>query len=137
MTILCGLIIGEHMGFEFDNEVQKSYSKTVTIMTLKDAYNNGKSQPTTSGSGIYALFYNKELKKIGKAVCGKGIFTRMSQYYRLTKEGCIKIKEHNKDIVEVHFFMLDKSLCWLEERRLQVKAADNGELMPWENKTRN
>lgn len=55
----------------------------------------------------------------------------------MTKEGCKKINEYSKDCIEVHFFMLDKSKCWLEERRLHVLASDNGESMPWEVKTRN
>lgn len=125
------------MAFDFDNEVKNRYSLTVTTMSLKDIYNKGNSQTSTTGSGIYALYYNNELKKIGKAVYGKGIFTRMSQHYRMTKEGCKKINEHNRDCIKVHFFMLDKSKCWLEERRLQVLASDNGESMPWEVKTRN
>lgn len=61
----------------------------------------------------------------------------MSQYYRLTKEGCKNITQNNRDEVEVHFFILDKDKCWIEERRLQVLAHDNGETMPWENKNRN
>ena len=125
------------MSFDFDKEVKNRYQVSTTAMSLKDAYNNGQSQPSTTGSGIYALYIDKELKKIGKAVYDKGIFTRMSQYYRLTKEGCNEINDIIKDLVEVHFFMLDEKKCWLEERRLQVIATDSGEQLFWENKTRN
>lgn len=125
------------MVFDFDAEVKKMYNKTVTTTSLKAAYNNGKSQSTTSGAGVYALYYNNMLKKIGKAVYRKGIFTRMSQYYRLTSEGLSQISEANRDKIEVKFFFLHRDDCWIAERKLQVVAWDAGERMPWEAKNRN
>ncbi len=105
-------------------------------MLLKDAYGK-KSQVANSGPGIYALYLDGELKKIGKAVYNKGIFTRMSQYYRLTPEGLSQITKNNRDKIEVKFFFLKKDDCWIAERKLQGIAWDAGERMPWESKNRN
>ena len=124
------------MAFDFDAEVKKFYKATVSTMSLKDAY-SGKSQTTNSGAGIYALYCDGELKKIGKAVYDKGIFNRMSQYYRLAPEGLSQISETNRDKIEVKFFFLNSDECWIAERRLQVIAWDAGEQMPWEAKNRN
>lgn len=126
------------MAWSFKNAANKFYSNvTVNKDLLKNIYNN-KSQNTTTGYAVYALYLNGELKKIGKAVYNKGLFTRMSQYYRLTKEGCKCISKSNRDEVEVEYFFLKKKIdCWVAERRMQVDAWDNGETMPWENKTRN
>lgn len=51
------------MGFDFDTEVKNGYIATVIVMNLKDVYNSGKSQQSTTGPGIYALFLNGKLKK--------------------------------------------------------------------------
>ena len=127
------------MAWSFKKAANKFYSNvTVYKDTLKHIYNNGKAQNTTTGCAVYALYLNGELKKIGKAVCNKGLFTRMSQYYRLTEEGCKSISKSNRDKVEVeYFFLTPKIECWIAERKMQVDAWDNGETMPWENKTRN
>ena len=125
------------MAFDFDAEVKKIYNATVTTMFLELVYNNGKSQDTTAGAGVYALYCNNELKKIGKAVYRKGIFTRMSQYYRMTKEGVKQIAKKNRNKIEVKFFFLNSDECWIAARRLQVIAWDAGEQMPWEAKNRN
>jgi hypothetical protein len=122
------------MAFNFDNEVKKLYNQEATVLSLKSVYNDGKSTHDTRGTGIYALFLDNKLMKIGKAVWDKGIFTRMSQYYRCDNAGCAEITNDNRDKVYVHFIKLDKDKCWLEERRLQVYAADLGEKMPWEIK---
>ena len=123
------------MAFDFDAEVKKFYNATVTTMLLKDAY-GGKSQTANTGSGIYALYCDGELKKIGKSVYGKGIFNRMSQYYQMTKAGAKQITNENRDKIKVKFFFLSSDECWIAERRLQVAAWDAGEQMPWEAKNR-
>ena len=127
------------MAWSFEKAAKKFYSNvTVYKDTLKDIYNNGKAQNTTTGRAIYALYLNGKLKKIGKAVYNKGLFTRMSQYYRLTKEGCKRISNSNRDKVKVEYFCLTPEIeGWIAERKMQVDAWDNGETMPWENKTRN
>ena len=127
------------MAWSFNNAAINFYKNVkVNKDTLKNIYNKGKSQATTTGYAVYALYLNGKLKKIGKAVCNKGLFTRMSQYYRLTKEGCKNISNLNKNKVEVEYFFLPSKIdCWVAERKLQVDAWDNKETMPWENKTRN
>ena len=127
------------MAWSFKQAVKTFYPKaTVTNDSLKNLYNGGVSQLKTTGKAVYALYLDGELKKIGKAFCGKGLFTRISQYYRLDEAGCKEITEHNKDNIEVEYFFLDdKTDCWVAERKLQVDAWDNGEKMPWEDKTRN
>ncbi len=126
-----------NMAFNFANEVNTYFKKTVNSGSLKKLYNNGKSTTATSGTCVYALYLNGKLKKIGKAVYGKGLFTRMSQYYRLTKEGCKKISNLNKNNIQVEYFFLNKNDCWYVERKLQSLAWEQGETQPWEDKTRN
>lgn len=125
------------MAFDFTKEAQNLYNGHVQTMLLKDIYNSGKSKKSTSGASIYALYFHNKLMKIGKAVCGKGLFTRMSQYYRGKKDGSKKITNLNRDQIDVKFFFLDKNKCWIAERKLQVLAWDADERMPWECKTRN
>ena len=129
------------MSFNFTKTVKKLYpSAKVKIMLLKDIYNignsnQGQSTEETKLSGIYALYENNNLMKIGKAVCGKGIFKRMSQYYRGSLAGLAAITSANRDKIVVQFFTLDGSEeCWIAERRLQIAAWDEGEKMPWEVK---
>lgn len=130
---------GDNMAWSFKQAVNTFYPKAKIYKdNLKSLYNKGRSKTNTTGKAVYALYLNRELKKIGKAVCGKGLFTRMSQYYRLAKAGCKKITKSNRDNIEVEYFFLDdKTDCWIAERKLQVDAWDNGEKMPWEDKTRN
>ena len=130
--------------FNFETEVKKKYpNREVLKSSLKDIYNlkNGKGHSTeqTKKKGVYALFYNEELKKIGKATDKNGIFHRMSQYYRGDTNGGLKeIDEGNRDEIKVLYFNLpSEEECWVEERRFQVLAYDCGEKMPWENKSRN
>ena len=126
------------MGFEFDKEVLKNFKITVCKSTLKEIYNvqengNGKSTPVTRRKGVYAILYKGELKKIGRAIVGEGIFTRMSQYYR-QKDGTIKeINDANKDDIEVWYFTLDVDKdCWAAEKLLQAIAYYSGEKMEWD-----
>ena len=125
------------MTFNFKNEVSSHFKKDIQSDLLKNIYNKGKSQTSTTGICIYALYLNGKLKKIGKAICGKGCFTRMSQYYRMTKEGCKKISNLNKNKIQVEYFFIEKKDCWYAERKLQSIAWEQGESMPWEEKTRN
>ena len=131
--------------FDFEKAVKEIreqetevYSKTLleaySDQTKNKAPKRGKSTQKTEFSGVYALYLDGELKKIGKA--SYGIFKRMSQYYRMTdNEGCGHIKEENRNSVQVKWYILDNSEdCWIDERRLQVKAYDLGEQMEWEVK---
>lgn len=117
-----------------DNDIE------VISMTLKDIYNaqengEGRSTEKTRVKGVYALYHNQQLKKIGKSTDHYGIFHRMSQYYRGDENGGSKaINENNRDHINIMFFTLkDESEIWYAERRLQVIAHDCGESMPWEN----
>lgn len=123
----------KHKHFNFKRFAKIYYKANVFKKTLKDAYNNGKKTPATNFSGIYALYFNDELMKIGKAIYG-GVFTRFSQYYRMTKEGCEMINLKNRDRIIVRYFKLDKNNCWAAERKMQAKAYDCGARMPWEKK---
>ncbi|HAT4231234.1 TPA: hypothetical protein I9097_000156 [Clostridium perfringens] len=129
--------------FDFTKEVEKHYPDIKVVKTtLKNIYNltgsKGRSTEETRKKGVYALFYENELKKIGKATYDSGIFHRMSQYYRMDKTGGLKnINEKNRDKIEVLYFNPPEEECWFGERRLQVIAHDYGEKMPWENTSRN
>lgn len=130
--------------FDFKREVEKHYKDSIiTISSLKNIYNSsgdrGKPTEDTKKIGVYALFYEGELKKIGKATYQDGIYHRMVQYYNLNESGGLKeITLENRDSVEVIYFnLLDSDECWVAERRLQVIAHDCKERMPWENKKRN
>lgn len=131
---------------EFKKEVKKIYKKEVVETSLKAIYNRsskkdeGKSTDETKKKGVYALFYQGDLKKIGKATDNSsGIFHRMSQYYRGDTNGGLKeIDEGNRDEIKVLYFNLSsEEECWVAERRFQVFAYDHGHKMPWENKSRN
>ena len=129
--------------FDFIKAVNEHYPDiNVVTTTLKEIYNwngiSGCSTEETKKKGVYALFYENELKKIGKATDKMGIFHRMSQYYREDKTGGLtEINEQNKDKIEVLYFNPPEEECWFAERRLQVIAHDYGEKMPWENTSRN
>lgn len=131
--------------FDFIIEVGKYYPMCEVIETsLREIYNynasTGKGQATekTIKKGVYALFYNNELKKIGKSTDKKGIFHRMSQYYRGDESGGLKqIDESNRDEINVKYFNPPEDECWYAERRLQVIAHDFGEIMPWEDTSKN
>lgn len=129
--------------FDFTEEVKKYYPKLeVVTASLKEIYNckgtRGRSTERTRQKGVYALFYQNELKKIGKATDKHGVFHRMSQYYRKDAKGGLKyIDKNNRDKIKVLYFNPPEEECWFAERRLQVIAHDLGEKMPWENTSRN
>lgn len=129
----------DSMAWSFKSAVSKFYKNAeFHENSLKEIYNGGKSKDLTCGKAVYALYLDGELMKIGKAVHGQGLFTRMSQYYRLDKAGCEMIDTSNEDKIKVEYFFLPSGEeCWAAERRLQVEAWDNSETMPWEDKTRN
>lgn len=138
---MCEDVIAEK--FDFTKEVNKYYPNAEVVnTTLKDIYNlngkRGKGTEQTRKKGVYALYYENKLKKIGKATDKNGIFHRMSQYYRGDKKGGLtQINTTNKDDIVVLCFNPDEKECWFAERRLQVIAHDCGEEMPWENTSRN
>ncbi|MDE6240978.1 MAG: hypothetical protein K2M08_00995 [Anaeroplasmataceae bacterium] len=141
--------------FNFETIVKTKYECEVEKSTIKEIYQpfykeytkhtgemasriEGKPTDTTRKMGVYALYFENKLMKIGKAVDG-GMFKRMGQYYRCDKtSGNINITSKNRDLIRVEYFNLDTAdKCWEAERYLQSKAAYFGEDMPWENKTRN
>lgn len=123
--------------FDFSKVVLEDYKITVVEAKLKDIYNSGnckrgRSTNETKRCGVYALFLNNELKKIGRAITGNGIFTRMSQYYRQDC-GIKQITDQNKDEILVRYFTLNsRKDCWAAEKYLQAKAYYAGEKMPWD-----
>lgn len=127
------------MGFSFEEIVLKEFKTSVIKQTLSEVFNKGKngegqSTEQTSRIGVYALYYNNRLKKIGKAVCPGGIFKRMSQYYR-GKDGSISyITSRNREAVQVQYFnLLTVKDCWAAEKFLQSMAYYENEPMPWDD----
>lgn len=132
--------------FRFDEVVSNKFNVSVKKSTLKNIFNanpkginkkdRGMATEETKKRGVYALFLDGILKKIGRAITGNGIFTRMSQYYRMKeKDGALKyITEENKDKIEVWYFNLESNRdCWAAEKYLQAKAYYAGEEMEWDN----
>ena len=125
--------------FDFEKVVLEDFKATVIKSTLKDIYNAnekdiGHSTKLTKMRGVYALFLDGELKKIGRAITGSGIFTRMSQYYR-QKDGKLDyIDDTNKDKIVVWYFnLVNAKDCWAAEKHLQAKAYYAGEKMEWDD----
>lgn len=122
--------------FNFKKIAKKVFKADVCRTSLKGLYNEGNATEITNRSGIYALYENNELMKIGKA--SNGIFNRMSQYWR-GKDGSIQeISLNNRENIEVEYFTIDgenkEERCWFAERMLQAAAYQAGEKMPWEIK---
>lgn len=134
--------------FDFAKLAKEIYGVCVHDETIKSIYDpmfdeNGnliKGQPTnqTCKIGVYALFYEDELKKIGQAAdMSEGVFHRMSQYYRGKDGHCVHINQNNRDVIKVLYFNLETpEKCWAAERMLQGLADIMGEEMPWEEKAR-
>lgn len=125
--------------FDFEKVVLDDFKATIVKSTLKDIFNadkegKGHSTKSTRGRGVYALFYENELMKIGRAITGSGIFTRMSQYYR-QKDGKLDyIDDTNKDKIIVWYFnLVNAKDCWAAEKYLQAKAYYAGEKMEWDD----
>lgn len=132
--------------FVFEDLVKSIYDTTVYDSTIKDIYkpkldknNNivGTSSEATRKKGVYALFDDDGLRKIGQAADKSGIFHRMSQYYRGKDGRCPQINSNNRDSIKVKYFNMDDvEDCWAAERLLQSIAFYMGEKMPWEEKRR-
>lgn len=123
--------------FDFEKEVRDNYGDDIKVFTEKlSIFANTKK--IYISPGIYALYENNQLKKIGKAVYG-GIHHRMVQYYNMNNSGGSEyISISNRNEIEVRFFILeDTTELWYAERRFQVIAHDCGESMEWENTSRN
>lgn len=123
--------------FDFEKEVKNNYGDDIEVFT-ENLSKIAKNSEKYTFPGIYALYENNQLKKIGKAIYG-GIHHRMVQYYNINKSGGSKyITTSNRDKIEVRFFTLkDQQELWYAERRFQVIAHDCGENMEWENTSRN
>lgn len=132
--------------FVFEDLVKNIYGCNVYDSTIKDVYNPrpsknnnmiGRATSDTRKKGVYALFDDDGLRKIGQAADKSGIFHRMSQYYRGKDGHCIHINSNNRDRIKVQYFHLDDiEDCWAAERLLQSIAFYMGEEMPWEEKRR-
>lgn len=138
-------LLGE---FDFSKLAKEIYGCSVHCGTIKSIYDpifdkkgkliKGRSTRDIRKIGVYALFYDDELKKIGQAADkAGGIFHRMSQYYRHKDGYCIHINDNNRDKITVIYFNLESpEKCWAAERMLQGLADFMGERMPWEEKER-
>ena len=80
-------------------------------------------------TGVYALFLDGALMKIGQAADkSSGVFHRMSQYCRERDGKCKYINDNNKDRIYVEYFNLELvEQCWAAEKLLQGIAFFMGE----------
>lgn len=124
--------------FNFEKFVNLLFQKEVVKQKLTDIYNDGNSTQETKKKGVYALYWNGKLMKIGQAADDySGIFHRMSQYYRGKDGKCEYIDDKNRDDIEVEYITCDSfEECWAIERLLQGLAWSLNEKMPWEKKVR-
>lgn len=134
--------------FDFSKLAKEIYGCSIYCGTIKSVYNpkfdkcnnliKGQSTNQTRKIGVYALFYEDKLMKIGQAADKSGgVFHRMSQYYRGNDGCCRHINIDNRDDVKVLYFNLEShEKCWAAERFLQGLADIMGEEMPWEEKVR-
>lgn len=150
MSKLCSttiLIILENLfvmeKFEFSTIVRLIFDKDCNKSTLKRIYNDktgcnrGKSTEETRKMGVYALYENDNLMKIGQAADRNGVFHRVSQYYRGRDGKCSEINTNNRDNITIEYVNFDTvEDCWSAERLLQGIAHKMGEAMPWEKKGR-
>lgn len=139
-------IINSQNNFNFASLSKKLYGCSIHYSTLKALYapefdRNGRiirghATEETSKKGVYALYFDGELKKIGKAADTKGIFHRMGQYYRQDKNGgSIHINSKNRDFITVEYIVCDSAEdCWITERLLQCIAYYKSEKLPWESR---
>lgn len=113
---------------DFDLNVRKYYNKETKYVKLSDY------KDVTIEMGVYAIYYEDKLKKIGKAGHNNGVYHRLYQYYE-EKDGINEINADTKDLVYVKYFLLNSNEeTWIAERRLQVLAYDSKEPMDWEKK---
>lgn len=135
------------MKFDFEQEVISKFGDKPIKSTIREVYNpqkglihtKGVATDQTNKMGVYALYEDGNLMKIGKAVYG-GIFKRMGQYYRGDKTGGLKtyINKQNRDNIVIKYFNLKSAEeCWAAERYLQAQAFYYGESMLWEDKSKN
>lgn len=129
--------------FNFRNVVKTLYGNDIKTSTLKEAYNfnpktgRGKSTKETGEKGVYALYNDDKLMKIGQAAYENGIFHRVSQYYRGKDGKCEYITDDNKNLIEIEYVNFNTAEeCWAAEKLLQGIAYYMGEEMPWEKKRR-
>lgn len=100
--------------------------------SLRDAYLEKKAP---NSPGVYKVFYQGELMKVGKAE--DGLRKRFSDYYRGKKGGTAGLKyitHENRDRVSVQW-----AVCGAENaRHLELKWYDEakaqGQSMPWSDK---
>ena len=143
---IADVIVASNGKFIFEDLVKNIYGCTVYDSTIKDIYSPksnkskkmiGTSSEKTRKRGVYALFDDDGLRKIGQATDKSGIFHRMSQYYRGKDGRCPQIDSNNRDAIIVKYFNIDAvEDCWAAERLLQSIAFYMGEELPWEEKQR-
>lgn len=127
------------MKFNFSLIVRFIYHKKVFEKSLLDIYDAdskgiGRSNEETRGCGVYAIYLGNELKKIGRAITGVGIFTRMSQYCRMGSGKSKYINKNNQKNVIVKYFKLETPKeCWAAEKFLQAIAYYCHEKMDWDD----
>lgn len=123
--------------FNFDKCVLKKFKVTSITTTMKDICTSTSSKTSRNSNrnmGIYALYLDGQLMKIGRAVTGYGIYTRMKQYYEIKKEGIAEISDLNKDQIIVKYFNLpSRRDCWAAEKFLQAEAYYSNEKMLWDH----
>lgn len=108
-----------------DNPELLKYSRA----SLKDAY---CAQLAPAGPGVYKLYLNGRLMKVGKA--SDGLRKRFSDYYRGITGGTAGLKyinESNRDDIIAVWVECEISQCRELEIKLYNEAEARGEKMPW------
>ncbi len=123
--------------FDFEKIVMDKFKVTSVTTTMKEICESKTSKGERNANrdiGIYALYLDDNLMKIGRAVTNDGIFTRMKQYYNGRPEGLQEITTDNKDTITVKYFNLPtRRDCWAAEKYLQAEAYYSFENMPWDH----
>ncbi|MEZ7892118.1 MAG: hypothetical protein QMC67_10235 [Candidatus Wallbacteria bacterium] len=114
---------------DFSDTAEKPLPLKYSCSSLKDAY---CSQLAPASPGVYKLYLNGQLMKVGKAA--DGLRKRFSDYYRGVVGGTAGLKhinEANRDIIIAVWVECETSQCRDLELKLYREAEMRGEKMPW------
>jgi len=126
------LIKGERMSlFDLISNIIRNASGSGRA-SLKDAY-LGEKAP--KGPGVYKIFHNNKLMKVGKA--NDGLRKRFSDYYRGVEGGTAALKyitTANRDEVIVQWRECPVEKCRELETKMHDSAINSGETLPWSDR---
>jgi len=116
----------------FFSSLLKSVAQVAGSATLKGAYLDKKAP---NMPGVYKVFYQGQLMKVGKA--SDGLRKRFSDYYRGRSGGTAGLKyitEENRDSIRVSWLVCPTSKTRALEEKWYDVAKDNGEELPWSDR---